>query len=805
MNKCKFSQSNIPIYSMIFIFVIDIIFIVVMYTKWDNGIGRYIPLQEHIQPHNIIPATKQLLDSETHIEIDSLINIELNKLNNYFIYILILFFIMNIVTIVLFLYFGYINKKLFNKLNHSNEFLEVIRAANQSIIQIKDPILMIKNMTNILTSNKHIFSTAWIALYDKNELFDEIVGSDESKEFLSFKSVLKNSFLPKCLSPIGSKNLLIIKEALNQCDKCSLKHPYIDNNAILMRLEHKGKTYGIMSLSVKEAYLYSKDDHNILLEVADDIAFALHTIEVESQLALNEKKFKTIFDNTEVSIWNEDLTQIYKTFKHLRVQGITDIREYLIKNPKVISIMAKSIKVLNVNNATLKLFGTSRKESFLSRIDRSFGANAMDIFREELCAIWEGKDIFRSEANFISFDGRKINTIISFKIPKTPEGFAAIPVTVLDITDLKKAEEKQKALTNIINESLNEIYIFDKELLNFIYANDGAYTNLGYTFEEMKKLTPLDIKPNITPEEFYNITQKINTENEEKTYFSTLHQRKDGSTYPVDIYLQSISYANQDAYLAIIIDTTERELNQKKLHDKEKIMIAQSRHAAMGEMISMIAHQWKQPLSTIAMGANNLLIDIELKTSDTENIKKESHNILTQTEYLSKTIEDFRNFFRSDKKKEEIKLEEVIYAAQKIIGGSLENHNVKLTLKYDKSYKINTYSRELLQVYINLLKNAKEALVENIKENRQIEILIRSDEKYLITTVCDNGGGIDEKFIDKIFDPYFSTKSEKNGTGLGLYMSKTIIEKHIQGKIEAYNLNDGACFKISLPIQWSKL
>jgi len=790
---------------MIFILLIDIIFIVVIYIKWDNGIGRYIPLQEHIKTYSALSTAEQLLDQKTHIEIHSLLNVELNKLNNYFISILILFFIINIITTTLFYYFGRINKKLFNRLHHSNELLEVIRAANQLITQIKDPLLMIKNMTNILTSKKHIFSTAWIALYDKNELFYEIVGSDESKEFLSFKSVLKNSSLPKCISPVGSKNLLIIKEACSKCDKCTLKHSYIDNNAILIRLEHKGKTYGIMCLSLKEAYLYSRDDHSILLEVADDIAFSLHSIEIESKLVLNERKFENIFDNAEVSIWNEDLTHIYKTFKHLRLQGVSDIRKYLIKNPKVKSIMAKSIKVLNVNNATLKLFSTSDEESFLSRIDRSFGPNAMDVFTEELCAIWEGKEIFRSEADFRSFDGREINTIISFKIPKTQEGFAAIPVTILDITDLKKSEKKQKSLVNIINESLNEIYIFNKETLHFIYANNGACTNLGYTLKEIQKLTPLHIKPYLTPEEFYNIAFTLSPGSEDKTYFSTFHQRKDGSTYPVDIYLQSINYTNQDAYLAIIVDTTERELNHKELHEKEKIMIAQSRHAAMGEMISMIAHQWRQPGSTIAMGANNLLIDIELETSNVESIKKESHNILTHTEYLSKTIDDFRDFFRPDKEREEIKLEEVISEAQKIIGVSLDNHNVTLNIKYDKSYIVKTYSRELLQVYINLLKNAKEALVEYREENRHINVVISRNNDYLITTFCDNGGGIDERVIDKIFDPYFSTKNEKNGTGLGLYMSKTIIEKHIQGKIEAYNLEDGACFKVSLPIKWSQL
>ncbi len=133
----------------------------------------------------------------------------------------------------------------------------------------------------------------------------------------------------------------------------------------------------------------------------------------------------------------------------------------------------------------------------------------------------------------------------------------------------------------------------------------------------------------------------------------------------------------------------------------------------------MIAHQWRQPLSVIAMGANNLIVDVELNELNEENIKEETDIILKQTEHLSKTIDDFRNFFRQDKEKEEVKLGDVMKEALQIIGKSLENMQISFSLKHSDRYTIKTYSRELLQVYINILKNAKESLAENKESNRQ--------------------------------------------------------------------------------------
>ncbi|QOY53815.1 PAS domain-containing protein [Candidatus Sulfurimonas marisnigri] len=234
---------------------------------------------------------------------------------------------------------------------------------------------------------------------------------------------------------------------------------------------------------------------------------------------------------------------------------------------------------------------------------------------------------------------------------------------------------------------------------------------------------------------------------------------------------------------------------------KDDLILVQSRNAAMGEMISMIAHQWRQPISTISMLSNSILADIDLDSLNVIELKEIANKINTSTQELSKTIDDFRDFFKPDKIKQRTKINTVIQSALSVIGKSLESNNITLKMKKPKEDKeINIYPRELMQVFINIINNAKDILVE--KKTIDASIVIRceqSNDESAIITVSDNGGGIHEDIIDKIFDPYFSTKNEKNGTGLGLYMSKMIIEKHLLGKLSVYNKDDGACFKIELP------
>lgn len=372
-----------------------------------------------------------------------------------------------------------------------------------------------------------------------------------------------------------------------------------------------------------------------------------------------------------------------------------------------------------------------------------------------------------------------------------------------EITEAKHLQEQliQKDadihnLATILEEAKIEIYIFEKLTLHFHYANKSALLNTGYTYEEILSLTPVELTK-ANPE---ILTEQINRiDAEGRVIFEIMNYRKDGSSYPVNVVLQHSYYNECDVYVAMVTDITQQKQMSEEIHKTQEIMIAQSRHAAMGEMIGMIAHQWRQPLSIISMIINNMIMDIELDALNVRACETTGENVLAQVSYLSKTIDDFRDFFRPDKQRESVKIVDIFKEAHSIMEASLLNNNISVEISNQCKTSIYTYSRELLQVFINILKNAKEALEMCPDTNRRIHVCIVEDKDFVTAHLCNNGNLILPEVLPHIFDPYFSTKDEKIGTGLGLYMSKTIVEKHLKGSISAENRGDEVCFTVWIP------
>ena len=243
--------------------------------------------------------------------------------------------------------------------------------------------------------------------------------------------------------------------------------------------------------------------------------------------------------------------------------------------------------------------------------------------------------------------------------------------------------------------------------------------------------------------------------------------------------------------------------NKKK---SEERLIQQSKLANMGEMISMIAHQWRQPLAAISSTAIDMKIQSEFELFDLEQ-KEEAKKYETYINdgldsinelviNLTTTIDDFRNFYKPNKKVLSLKLEDVVEKSLNIMKSSLGNHNIKIIKEYNSKEDIELYDNEIMQVILNILTNAKDNLQEKHIKDSYIKIITENRT----ISICDNGGGISEDIIEKIFDPYFSTKDEKNGTGLGLYMSKIIVEEHHNGILSVKNTDDGVYFTIELGI-----
>ncbi|MDH5464702.1 MAG: ATP-binding protein [Thiovulaceae bacterium] len=239
-------------------------------------------------------------------------------------------------------------------------------------------------------------------------------------------------------------------------------------------------------------------------------------------------------------------------------------------------------------------------------------------------------------------------------------------------------------------------------------------------------------------------------------------------------------------------------LEREKTKEQEKLLIFQSRHAAIGEMIAMIAHQWRQPLMAISAIVTNTKVEIALNKLDQEKLDQKSDDILRQTSYLTNTINDFSNFFKPNQDRQRSTIPKVVDNTLEIMGHLLKNNDIKVRKSYDTNTELSIFSNELQQVLINIIKNAYDVLQEKEIQNKEIEILVDENPDYISIKISDNAGGVEDAILFHIFDPYFSTK-KKNGTGLGLYMSKTIIEDHFKGKLNCINIQNGAQFIIQIP------
>jgi len=239
----------------------------------------------------------------------------------------------------------------------------------------------------------------------------------------------------------------------------------------------------------------------------------------------------------------------------------------------------------------------------------------------------------------------------------------------------------------------------------------------------------------------------------------------------------------------------------------EKLLFHQAKLASMGEMLRNIAHQWRQPLSTISTAASGIKIQKEMGILSDEDFNLGMTAIVNMTQYLSQTINEFQNFFKTDEINRKFSNKELFFKIENFILNSFKSSNIELRIKSDMDFNIEGPFNELIKVIVTILNNAKDAFVGKDLNNKVVFLESHIEEKFYTIFIKDNAGGIDENVLDKIFEPYFTTKHQSLGTGIGLFMVKDVIENRFQGKLEVFNeeisyktdLRKGAVFKISIP------
>ena len=355
-----------------------------------------------------------------------------------------------------------------------------------------------------------------------------------------------------------------------------------------------------------------------------------------------------------------------------------------------------------------------------------------------------------------------------------------------DVTLRKKAEAERHHLATIFDESLNEIYVFDAKSLKFINVNYGAQKNIGYTLDALKTMTPLDIKPNDNEIEFRKTIDILLKKNVKKIEFETVYQRKDKTTYPVEVHLQLSNLGEKDVFVAITLDITERKNYTTKLENKveertQQLKIALNKEKELNDLktkfLSLVSHEFKTPLSGI-LTSNLLLSKYEL-TEQQEKRDKHIKTITDKVHYLNNILNDFLSIEKLETGKLNYKFS--YFKLSKVINEVVYNANMLLKEGQQINYPENIDDYSLYQdekiielIFSNLLNNA----IKYSPENSIIDLIIKQDNTNTTFKVKDSGIGIPEKDKKNIFERYFRAENviSTPGTGIGL----NIIKNHLE-------------------------
>lgn len=383
--------------------------------------------------------------------------------------------------------------------------------------------------------------------------------------------------------------------------------------------------------------------------------------------------------------------------------------------------------------------------------------------------------------------------------------FISVILFLFDSYQLYKSNISVNRFSKAIENSNNIIMITDAKQ-NIKYVNQAYTDATGFTLEEVFGKNPRVVQSGQNAKTFY---KKLNrTIYSGKKWSGTfINKTKDGKKQYEKSTITPIFDSNGKIieFVALKIDITKEIDAQNALREKEKKIFQEAKMTSIGEMLHNIAHHWRQPLSVISTVATSISLQHEMKMLTDEKLLKGMENINNSTQHLSSTIEDFASFFVKDKPKEYFGVESIIQRTLNLGNVDFNTLHIKVDMSMVLPIKMYGYDSELIQAILNILTNSKDVLIQ--KEERLIQIKTEELGEYVIITICDNGGGIPEEFMKKIFEPYFTTKHKSQGTGMGLYSTYTIINNRMNGSIKVTNdeffVGDkryfGAKFTIKVP------
>ncbi len=485
------------------------------------------------------------------------------------------------------------------------------------------------------------------------------------------------------------------------------------------------------------------------------------------------------------------------------MQGLNDkeILSILDNTPDAIALVDFETNFLAVNKEYEILTGFSERELLKLSCKKL-------THPEDLPFVEENNEILRKTGIVRGFRKRcrnKQGEFIHVEMNLKVYADDRVIVSTRDISQGALANQKIKLFRKMLDHSQDTVFVVRIEDARIIDVTLAGCRKLGYDKEEMLKLSVRDIMPydlNLT--EWSGFVE--NLQKKQMNKFRDFHKKKDGSLLPVEVVI-NFSEEDDSSYLVLVArDISEivesekkEEMARMEAEESKRIMLFQSRQAAMGEMISMVAHQWRQPLNVLALMFYNLKDAFADTNCINEEAKKLYVSIDEQIKELSGTINDFTHFFKMEKESKPFEVGSVFKKIKKIYSSTFHGKNITLNIVCNEKIYLKGRSGELSQVLANLITNSAEELLEANSASRIITLDARIQNDEALISVSDNGRGIQGENPDYVFDPYYSTKGQ-NGTGLGLYMSRKIVTQYFNGEMYAMPSEEGAVFVIKIPL-----
>ncbi len=451
---------------------------------------------------------------------------------------------------------------------------------------------------------------------------------------------------------------------------------------------------------------------------------------------------------------------------------------------------------LACNRRFTDFFGASEAE-IIGKTDYDFvNSELADSYREhDIKAMNKGAPSVNKEWITFANDGHR-ELVETTKTPMFNDEKELIGILGIahDITKSdKKIRESAQILEGILETTLDGFWTINCKG-NLIDVNSTYCQLSGYTHEE---LLTMNISHLNATESHLEIEERIKFIIDHKhIQFETKHRRKDGSIWDVEVSVTMCDIAGGRMF-SFLRDITERKRIEETLKKNEKMLAINSHQAAMGEMISMIAHQWRQPLNIMSLSIANLQMKEALNILSQPDLEENFNIISNNISYMSNTIDDFRNYSRPNQEKESVMIESVLNSVFEMIGQNFKHNNIIFNVQNNSQRPLLLYKSKLIQILLNLLDNAKYALISNNVANASISLNVDETDDTIRIAVCDNGGGISKEAMEHLGEPYFTTK-KLTGTGLGLHIAKSIIENYFGGMLTWHNENQGACFILTI-------